>query len=507
MGRSDVINHPQGNRYLYLREDYLAICDLDKVAALILDLFEYWTGARLTEIQRVKDYNEEAIELGGKTKPIPTLWLYEPIKAIVAGLVCKCSERSIKSKLSWLVKKGFLSQKDGDRPWDKTKKWKLDVDRVQEEIDKIYNPLKPCDIRECKNFTLESATNSLGECKNFTLESAAFAPPLYINSHLNSLLNNGEKEKKESTFVLKPEDLFKTNTNELIKLNSETRIKSSQVDPKNQSSKNIDPSLKNSYEDQRRSGAIEEKINAEIDPFLKNRGQNVQERIGNSLSVQVNYLPPLPNGPWKGESDRLDPSFVEFIAQKFVAQFGDRLPRAKTNVACHLHKKPEMLDYYWEEYKDEVSDRLNKYVANCQSGGNRDSEYEQYFEAHQKALEGHPLLEKMASLTLPPEKPEPLPEVLEPEPEPEQEYVGIEGIRAQWRKISGDRQKANEAENVPVKENKSLDDKELKEFNRLIQDPILSPHISQIIAKDNRYQVIEKNGEKIVVPLEITNAG
>lgn len=95
-----------------LREEFVAICDGDATAALILDRFEYWSRA--------------------KHETAEDRWIYksssEFAEVDLFGIVCA---RTVRNKITDLIEMGILERREGNRR-DQAREYCLDVERLDE---------------------------------------------------------------------------------------------------------------------------------------------------------------------------------------------------------------------------------------------------------------------------------------------------------------------------------------------------------------------------------------
>jgi hypothetical protein len=125
-----LISH--SGSYFHVREDYLDICDRNLCAAQILDLLEYWTGCRVSEINRIKSNNAEVGT--AYKKQVPEIWLRESLTNFAEGLLGSFKEKSIRAALKLLEVKGYITK----RPVNflsTIKEFRLNVSKVQQMLD------------------------------------------------------------------------------------------------------------------------------------------------------------------------------------------------------------------------------------------------------------------------------------------------------------------------------------------------------------------------------------
>ncbi|HEY9610479.1 hypothetical protein [Allocoleopsis sp.] len=133
MARTALLRHY--GKFVQRREDFISICANDDCAAQILDLLEYWTECRLTEVERVKSWNRTAVKNGKKPKAIPTLWLYETIDDFRSGLLEGYGQTYIKTRLKWLYDWGYIRYRSSGGKFDQTREYFLEIEAIQSALD------------------------------------------------------------------------------------------------------------------------------------------------------------------------------------------------------------------------------------------------------------------------------------------------------------------------------------------------------------------------------------
>lgn len=215
----NIISH--SGYYLYIRQDYLEICDNNHCAAQILDKLEYWTAYRIEEIKRITSLNQEL--KGSKKFEVPDMWLRETISDFVDGLLGSFGEKSVRSALKLLEKKGFIISRKL-KFFSRVKKFLFCTEKIQKALDewrkslrsdetaKTPYPEKP-NLQEQQNYQMETVKVPDGNGKSATA--------LYIN-------NNQESNSPLSNIQCKSENETTSTLSEVIE--EEAQVNSSEVD-------------------------------------------------------------------------------------------------------------------------------------------------------------------------------------------------------------------------------------------------------------------------------------
>lgn len=108
---------------------------------------------------------------------------------------------------------------------------------------------------------------------------------------------------------------------------------------------------------------------------------NVQERL--------NPQRLLPEGAWSIDG-KLDPNFQEWLAKKWLEQFGDRykgdLFAAKADVLAHFVNQPEKLPIRWQQYHEEYKYRFEVTKQTIEAGVKIDTDYQQRLGRNSRAV-------------------------------------------------------------------------------------------------------------------------
>jgi hypothetical protein len=88
------------------------------------------------------------------------------------------------------------------------------------------------------------------------------------------------------------------------------------------------------------------------------QGKNVQQR-------NFNWLP---DGPWNLEG-KLDANFRDWLANKWVTDYGKDIHTQRANVLSHFKKDPDNLIIRWEQYQGQIGDRTkNEQIVRSETG-------------------------------------------------------------------------------------------------------------------------------------------
>lgn len=129
------------NQYRALRPEYLELCDGNACAALILDLFAYWTQVR-------RDNDEQSRSGGGEGND---LWFHRSLTDISDDLYGAFGRAAIRTALQLLIDRGLVeSRSNPAKPWDRTLQYRTlhgaksnDVERSESNDDAGARPSQP----------------------------------------------------------------------------------------------------------------------------------------------------------------------------------------------------------------------------------------------------------------------------------------------------------------------------------------------------------------------------
>ena len=105
------------------------------------------------------------------------------------------------------------------------------------------------------------------------------------------------------------------------------------------------------------------------------QGKNVQQR-------NFNWLP---EGPWNLEG-KLDANFRDWLAGKWLGEYGKDIHTQRANVLSHFKKDPANLPIRWEQYQGEYLDRVTNTQILLNNGVEIPGEYQDRLIANQRAL-------------------------------------------------------------------------------------------------------------------------
>lgn len=117
-----------------IREDYLAICDMDHCAAAILNVFEYWTNIKLGQKEQAEIENRIAAE-GNATLIDTELWIYKSVAELQEELMGLFGETKISTALKMLETKGYVNTRNNPKyGWDRTIQYLFNTKTIQSVI-------------------------------------------------------------------------------------------------------------------------------------------------------------------------------------------------------------------------------------------------------------------------------------------------------------------------------------------------------------------------------------
>lgn len=161
MSRVSCIEHRARSPFVMLRRDYMALCDNDACAAMLVSVFEHWTNTRLNSKE----------ERGGD------IWIYRSREQLRDQDLCGAFglERIDKALLDLRVV-GLLTRRNNpDAGWDRKWQYLLSVPAVQRAINRLNtHSLESEDgALESEDASSESPASILGKPSSNTEDSQA----------------------------------------------------------------------------------------------------------------------------------------------------------------------------------------------------------------------------------------------------------------------------------------------------------------------------------------------
>ncbi|MFM7383387.1 MAG: hypothetical protein ACKO1W_10120, partial [Microcystaceae cyanobacterium] len=159
-----------------------------------------------------------------------------------------------------------------------------------------------------------------------------------------------------------------------------------------------------------------------------NSGEDKSSGRRTSKTVQQRAFDWLPEGPWNLDG-KLDPNFRDWLAGKWLAEYGKDIHTQRANVLSHFKKDPANLPIRWEQYQGEYLDRFTNTQILLDNGIEIKPEYQETLIANQRALTAELPQELNPIASIAPVTIEPLPlqgivpsvepQVIAPDPSPE----------------------------------------------------------------------------------------
>lgn len=117
----------------------------------------------------------------------------------------------------------------------------------------------------------------------------------------------------------------------------------------------------------------------------KNSGEDKFSGARTGKTVQQRSFNWLPDGPWVIDG-KLDPNFRDWLAGKWLAEYGKDIHTQRANVLSHFKKDPANLPIRWEQYQGEYLDRFTNTQILLDNGVEIPEEYQETLIANQRAL-------------------------------------------------------------------------------------------------------------------------
>lgn len=133
------IQHRRHEECVLLRADYLALCQGDRCAALLLALSEHWSNVRQGMMVKEQARAERARQRGQTPKPSNGPYFYKTYADFGDDLLGLYGETAISESLGKLVAWGFvLRRRNPHYRRDRTYQYTLDYAKVQAALDALH---------------------------------------------------------------------------------------------------------------------------------------------------------------------------------------------------------------------------------------------------------------------------------------------------------------------------------------------------------------------------------
>ena len=131
--KSSCIAHPEREPIIVLRKWQVSACDGNHCAAALLSFFEYWHNIKLDMQAKAAYANKVAVNHGDEPTQDESLLQFHNADQLSEGVLGLYSEKTIRSAISLLVNKGFISVQKNPNPrykFDQTKYFLFDAKAV-----------------------------------------------------------------------------------------------------------------------------------------------------------------------------------------------------------------------------------------------------------------------------------------------------------------------------------------------------------------------------------------
>jgi hypothetical protein len=130
MGRVSCIVHPAESRWAELRSDFVALCEGDHCAAMILSVFESWTNTRIKHRDQAIAINELARSHDEQATQTTDNWVYRTEKQLKeSDLMGLFGEKAISAGLKYLTDHSLIVRRVNQNPrykYDRTLQYRLE---------------------------------------------------------------------------------------------------------------------------------------------------------------------------------------------------------------------------------------------------------------------------------------------------------------------------------------------------------------------------------------------
>lgn len=158
-------------------------------------------------------------------------------------------------------------------------------------------------------------------------------------------------------------------TNQTIQTNSHSQEKSESAKTELENEQEKEPATSGLNNTSSKKVAA----SAQIEPFFN--------RKPTSNEIEWNWLP---DGPWKNEQGKLDSTFHNAIAQRWLKEHGGDIHAKRANVLKHFRNEPTNLSIEWEWYQTSILHKAGSIQIRKQAGIDTTAD-EQEIIKHQRA--------------------------------------------------------------------------------------------------------------------------
>ena len=119
-----------------LREDFIAICDGDDCAALVLNQMMYWHEVKVAGREQAERENAKLLRMGKRPTQLTDLWVYKSQAEMQTEMLAKHGDRAISTAFGFLTARKFLLQRgNAEDKRDRTRQYLFNIPAVQGAID------------------------------------------------------------------------------------------------------------------------------------------------------------------------------------------------------------------------------------------------------------------------------------------------------------------------------------------------------------------------------------
>lgn len=165
--KESCIAHTPKQKLVILKEDYQFLADNNNCAAILLQIFEYWTDYKFTKNEERKLKND-AIEKKTGNRPLDEndFWIYKTEIDLSTDTLGLYKERTIRDSLKILMNKKYVTRRNNPKyRWDRTYQYLFSINTVQKDIN-TYMKKKKCLNESAKIPDRKGSSNTNRSGKN-----------------------------------------------------------------------------------------------------------------------------------------------------------------------------------------------------------------------------------------------------------------------------------------------------------------------------------------------------
>ena len=167
MSKIHPVSFRASSHIAVLREDFVAICDGDDCAAMVLSQMMYWHEVKVASRDQAERENAKLLRMGKRPTQSTDLWVYKSQPEMQTELLAKHGEKAISAAFGLLTARKFLLQRgNAEDKRDRTRQYLFNIPVVQSAIDLLphlgYDDPDPTNTDNIFDFSTRSERDMAG---------------------------------------------------------------------------------------------------------------------------------------------------------------------------------------------------------------------------------------------------------------------------------------------------------------------------------------------------------